>query len=75
MRKSFAEVVLKYLEDIDGFTLDVSTRNPIERISFKVSSGQITPIDALEKVRAQSTLYRLNKSQYKGLEDCVRKIV
>lgn len=72
--QKFAKIVLDYLENVEGFVVDVSTRNPIERISHEVSSGRISPLDALTKVRTQSRLYRLSSSDYKRLESSVKKL-
>jgi hypothetical protein len=71
--KTIAEIVLDYLEKQEDFTVDASTRNPIERVSREVSRGGITWEEGFKKIYSQAKLYRLSSEKQRTLKSEVEK--
>ncbi|NCU41209.1 MAG: hypothetical protein EOM19_00620 [Candidatus Moranbacteria bacterium] len=71
--KILADIILNYLEKQEGFTVDASVRNPIERVSREVSRGDITWEEGLKKIHSQAKLYRLSSEKQRALKAEVEK--
>lgn len=71
--KTLADVVLDYLEKQEDFTVDVSVRNPIERISREVSRGDLRWDEGFKKIYSQAKLYRLSSEKQRMLKTEVEK--
>ena len=65
--KTLADIVLDYLAKQEGFVVDASVRNPIERVSRDISRGDITWEEGLKKIHSQAKLYRLSSEEQRLL--------